>query len=172
MAAHNDKDKNNVSESAADLSLARLNVPVEFIHREQDPQIVFLVAIEQLAEALDADEVRETAAYPPNYLEFERPLHVEDEEPDLFPHPAKRVMVEDGFENIPAVLQGECEAGDAYCSTLMVDCRPSRLQPPGPRLRRVSWPSAGVREQRPSAAGTAPSRYGLTPVRHGVSFYL
>ena len=177
MAAHNDKDKNNVLESEADLSPARFNVPVKSIHREQDAQIVSLVAIERLAETLDGDDVRETVAYVPNYLEFEGLLHVKDEERDLFAHLAERAMVEDGFGDIPAALQGAHEAGDAYCCMLMADRRSSRLQLPGPRLRRVSAPSAGVREQCACAAVAVPSRYGRygryggTPVRHGVSFY-
>jgi len=74
MAADNDRDKYNVSQSGAELSLARFDDPVEFIHREHDRQNVVVGAIERLAEALDADDVRETAAYALKYLEFELPL--------------------------------------------------------------------------------------------------
>ena len=96
---------------------------VEFIHREHDRQIVNLGAIERLAEAPDAEDVREIAAYALDYLERELPLHVEDEERDLFPRFAQRVMADDGFDDILAALRGEHEADDAYCRALMVDLR-------------------------------------------------
>jgi hemerythrin-like domain-containing protein len=121
MAADHDEDKDKEPERVSEPSPARFDDPVEFIHREHDRQIVVLGAIERLADEPAADDSRETAAYALGYLERELPLHVEDEERDLFPRLAQRVTADDGFDDILAALQGEHEADDAYCRALMAD---------------------------------------------------
>lgn len=123
-------DKDNHMAHGFKPTPTRFDDPVEFIHREHDRQIVVLGAIERLASAPDADDAHETAAYALEYLERELPLHVEDEERDLFPRLAQRAVADDGFDDILAALQAEHAADDAYCRALMGDLR--RLAGGGP----------------------------------------
>ncbi len=119
MAAENDDD----TEREPEPSPARFDDPIEFIHTEHDHQLVMLGAIERLAADPAGADAIGTASHVLRYLEHELPLHIEDEEQDLFPALGARVEADDGFDEVLASLQHEHEADDAYCQALIVDIR-------------------------------------------------
>ncbi len=59
--------------------------PLEFLEGHHDRQLLICAALEHLAEESQASDIAETARMVLDYFERELPLHVADEEEDLFP---------------------------------------------------------------------------------------
>jgi hemerythrin-like domain-containing protein len=83
--------------------------PLEFLEGHHDRQLLICAALEHLAEEPRAADAAETARMVLDYFERELPLHIADEEEDLFPLMLTRCEEDDGFEEIVALLESEHE---------------------------------------------------------------
>lgn len=81
--------------------------PLEFIFAEHDRQRIICAVIERLANDLHASDARENAAHVLDHLENTLPLHIADEERDLFPLLWQRCLDDDGIDELLALLQKE-----------------------------------------------------------------
>ncbi len=97
--------------------------PLEFIFAEHDRQRIACAALERLADDPGAEDASENAAYILDHLEIDLPLHIADEEKDLFPMLKERCLPDDRVEEMLALLHVEHEDGDANCSALLAPLR-------------------------------------------------
>ncbi len=110
----------------------RFRHPIEFLFKEHDRQRVICAALELLAHDCTADSAPENAALVLGYLEHEMPLHIADEEEDLFPLLTRRCAPEDEFEELVALLSSEHETDEKHCLALLAPVRAivNGLRPP------------------------------------------
>ena len=97
--------------------------PLEFIFAEHDRQRIVCAVLERLAGDLAAADAQENAAHVLGHLENELPLHIADEEQDLFPMLWQRCLAEDGIDEMLSLLQEEHEEDDAHCAALLAPLR-------------------------------------------------
>jgi len=83
--------------------------PLEFLEGHHDRQRLICVALERLAADPAADDAAETARMILDYFERELPLHIADEEQDLFPAMQERCDEDDGFDEMMTMLEEEHE---------------------------------------------------------------
>ena len=72
---------------------------------------------------LEADNIRHDATFILKYLEEDLPLHITDEEEDLFPLLERRSLPDDGLDHMLAVLREEHEADEGYRRRLLEPLR-------------------------------------------------
>ena len=87
----------------------RISDPIEFLYAEHDRQLVICAALDHLAAAPEAPDAQETAEMILDYADSDMPLHLRDEEEDLFPRLLERCEPEDGLENLVDQLEHEHE---------------------------------------------------------------
>jgi hemerythrin-like domain-containing protein len=75
--------------------------PIEFILEEHDRQLEVCVRLEDLVSASDSDPKAHWAASLLEYLTKDLPIHIEDEERDLFPLLASR---QEHDQDLPVIL--------------------------------------------------------------------
>ncbi|MFP6740379.1 MAG: hemerythrin domain-containing protein [Alphaproteobacteria bacterium] len=97
--------------------------PLEFIFAEHDRQRIACAALERLADDPGADDANESAAYILDHLEVDLPLHIADEERDLFPMLKERCLPDDRIEEMLALRHMEHEDDDANCGALLAPLR-------------------------------------------------
>ena len=116
------------------IDINRFRHPIEFLFEEHDRQRVICAAFELLAHDCTADRAPEIAALILNYLEHEMPLHIADEDEDLFPLLTRRCAPEDDFDEIVALLSSEHESDEKHCHALFAPLRAivNGLRPPDP----------------------------------------
>ena len=116
------------------IDINRFRHPIEFLFEEHDRQRVICAAFELLAHDCTADRAPEIAALILGYLEHEMPLHIADEEEDLFPLLTRRCIPEDEFEELVALLSCEHETDEKHYLALLAPLRTivNGLRPPDP----------------------------------------
>jgi len=92
--------------------------PIEFLFAQHDRQLVICAALDRLAAAPDGHDAAESARLILDYAENEMPLHLADEENDLFPRLAARCDPEDGVEAMIDMLEHEHETDSALYGRL------------------------------------------------------
>lgn len=97
--------------------------PLEFIFAEHDRQRIACAALDRLAADLDAEDAGENAAYILDHLTVDLPLHIADEEKDLFPLLKERCLPDDQIEDMLMLLNREHEEDDANCAALLAPLR-------------------------------------------------
>ena len=97
--------------------------PIEFLFTEHDRQRVVCAALERVADDCTAEDAQENAAFALNYLENELPLHIADEEEDLFPLLKRRCTADDDIDTILALLNEEHEVDRNYHLKLLEPLR-------------------------------------------------
>ena len=117
---------------AIDINLFRN--PIEYLFREHDRQRMICATLELLAHDCTADSAPENAALVLGYLEHDMPLHIADEEEDLFPLLTRRCAPEDEFDEIVALLSSEHETDEKHYLALLAPLRAivNGLRPPDP----------------------------------------
>jgi hemerythrin-like domain-containing protein len=105
----------NSSEPASGSSAPaqRIVDPIEFLYAQHDRQLVICAALDRLANAPDGEDATETAQLVLDYAATEMPLHLADEEKDLFPRLIERCDPEDALDNIVDQLEHEHETDSA-----------------------------------------------------------
>ncbi len=97
--------------------------PIEALLTEHDRQRIVCAALERLANDLDAGDAQNNAGYVLDYLENELPLHIADEENDLFPLLERRCLPEDQIDEMLALLSAEHAEDDAHREELIEPLR-------------------------------------------------
>lgn len=108
--------------------------PLEFIFADHDRQRIVCAVLERLAEDLYAADARDGAAFVLAHLENDLPLHIADEERDLFPMLRKRCLEDDRIDEMLTLLQDEHDEDDAHCAVLLM---PLRVIAEGGRLDNI-----------------------------------
>lgn len=116
------------------INIERFRNPFEFLFKEHDRQRVICSTLELLAHDCTADHAPENAALVLDYLEHELPLHIADEEEDLFPLLTRRCTPDDEVENLVALLSSEHEADEKLYPALLAPLHAivNGLGPPDP----------------------------------------
>ncbi len=142
---------------AIDINLFRH--PIEFLFREHDRQRMICATLMLLAHDCTADLAPENAALVLGYLEHDMPLHIADEEEDLFPLLTRRCAPEDDFDEIVALLSSDHETDEKHYLALLAPLRAivNGLRPPDPvqfaadarvfailQLRHLGWENGTV----------------------------
>ena len=96
-----------------------LHDPIIFILTDHDRQRVIAASLERLANEPMGSSARDAAAYIRGYLLHELPTHIADEEEDLLPALARRVLPDDGFEALKRRIAEEHEADEAERTRLL-----------------------------------------------------
>lgn len=109
--------------NATELSSDVFRHPLEFIFAEHDRHRIVCAVLERLAEDLHAADARENAAFVLDHLENQLPLHIADEERDLFPLLRQRCLEDDGVDELLALLQDEHDEDDVHCAVLLAPLR-------------------------------------------------
>ena len=104
-------------------SALRISDPIEFLFAEHDRQLVICAALDRLVEAPDCLEAAETARLILDYAARYMPLHLADEEEDLFPRLIARCDPEDGLDKMIDQLEHEHETDSALYKRLEHDLR-------------------------------------------------
>lgn len=114
------RTKAQEAQEAIDMGLTELRVtdPIAFLFAQHDRQLVICAALDRLAAAPGDKSARETANLILGYAETEMPLHLADEEEDLFPRLIARCDPEDGLDNIIDQLEHEHETDSALYKRL------------------------------------------------------
>ena len=115
-----------ITPPGSDASETRSDVfrhPLEFIFADHDRQRIVCAVLERLAGDLAAADAPENAAHVLDHLENELPLHIADEEINLFPMLRLRCLPDDGIDEMLALLQGEHREDDAHCAALLAPLR-------------------------------------------------
>ena len=97
--------------------------PLEFIFADHDRQRIVCAALERLAGDLYAPDARENAAFVLVHLEKELPIHIADEERDLFPLLRQRCLDDDRIDEMLSLLQEEHDEDDTHCAELLAPLR-------------------------------------------------
>jgi len=74
-----------VGADTAHIAAALLKDPIDFFLSEHNRQLEFCDALETLADVMEIQPVKEQAAVLLRFMTEDLPLHIEDEEQDLFP---------------------------------------------------------------------------------------
>lgn len=98
-------------------ALALLNDPIDFFFAEHFRQRTVCNLLEVLAKAEPLD--RAMADEVLSFLKHDLPLHVQDEEEDLFALLRRRCLPEDGIEQVLATLSAEHAADRAMAETIV-----------------------------------------------------
>ncbi len=116
------------------IDINRFRHPIEFLFKEHDRQRVICATLELLAHDCTDDRAPENATLVLGYLEHEMPLHIADEEEDLFPLLKRRCAPEDEFEELVALLSSEHETDEKHYLVLLAPLRAivNGLRPPDP----------------------------------------
>ena len=123
--------------------------PLEFIFAEHDRQRIACATLERLAGDLDAADARDNAAFVLNHLEVDLPLHIADEENDLFPLLRTRCLADDQIEAMLSLLRDEHEEDDSHCEALLGPLREiARGARPADAISFVARARAFARFQR------------------------
>lgn len=109
--------------SATDALSDAFRHPLEFIFADHDRQRVVCAALERLAGDLHAPDARENAAFVLGHLENELPIHIADEERDLFPLLRLRCLADDRIDELLSLLEDEHEEDDLHCAALLAPLR-------------------------------------------------
>ena len=97
--------------------------PLELIFADHDRQRVVCAVLERLSGDLHAADARENAAFVLDHLEHDLPIHIADEESDLFPLLRQRCLADDGIDELLSLLHEEHEEDDALCASLLAPLR-------------------------------------------------
>ncbi len=108
-------------DGASDIN--RFRHPIEFLFKEHDRLLEILATLELLAHDCTADRAPENAALVLGYLEHEMPLHIADEEEDLFPLLTRRCAPEDEIDELVALLSSEHETDENHYLALLAPLR-------------------------------------------------
>ncbi len=108
-------------DGASDIN--RFRHPIEFLFKEHDRLLEILATLELLAHDCTADSAPENAALVLGYLEHEMPLHIADEEEDLFPLLTRRCAPEDEIDELVALLSSEHETDEKHYLALLAPLR-------------------------------------------------
>ena len=100
------------------ISAPRIIDPLEYLFAQHDRQLVICAALDRLAVAPGDATAAETAQLILDYAVSEMPLHLADEEQDLFPRLVARCDPEDGIDNIVDQLEHEHETDSALYKRL------------------------------------------------------
>ena len=95
------------------------HLPIEFLFDEHDRQRVVCATLERLAEDCTGGDARDNAQFVLSYLENDMPLHIADEERDLFPILKRCCGPDDGLDYIISLLSEEHEADEGYYHSLL-----------------------------------------------------
>jgi hemerythrin-like domain-containing protein len=98
-------------------------LPIEFLFDEHDRQRVMCATLELLADDCNGDDAADNAQFVLSYLEHELPLHIADEEEDLFPLLKRRCGSDDDLDYILALLVEEHEVDEDYYLRLLEPLR-------------------------------------------------
>ena len=101
-ARERNKHNANVAEG-----LAEFADPIEFLYGEHERLRLCCEQLLQLADNLDAEDASEVAGSILVYMENELPLHIADEEEDLFPLLKRRSPQEDRVQSVIELLGQE-----------------------------------------------------------------
>ena len=107
----------------ATLQAGAFRHPLEFIFAEHDRQRIACAALDRLADDLDAADARDNAAFVLGHLEVDLPLHIADEEIDLFPLLRARCLADDQIEAMLSLLHDEHREDDSHCEALLEPLR-------------------------------------------------
>ncbi len=105
------------------IDINRFRHPIEFLFKEHDRLLEILATLELLAHDCTADRAPENAALVLGYLEHEMPLHIADEEEDLFPLLTRRCAPEDEIDELVALLSSEHETDEKHYLALLAPLR-------------------------------------------------
>ena len=97
--------------------------PLEFIFADHDRQRIICAVLELLAGDLAAADAPDNAAHALDHLENQLPLHIADEEINLFPMLRLRCLPDDRIDEMLALLQGEHREDDVHCAALLAPLR-------------------------------------------------
>ena len=111
------------------------HLPIEFLFDEHDRQRVMCATLERLAEDCTGDDAPDNAQFVLSYLEHDLPLHIADEEEDLFPILKRRCDPDDELDYVLALLSEEHEADADYYLNLLDPLRviASGMEPAEPQ---------------------------------------
>jgi hemerythrin-like domain-containing protein len=84
-----------------------LRVPIDYIYADHYRQRTMWAMLDELAVDPSGEVASQLSAALLTYLERDLPLHIADEEEDLFPRLKARVLPEDGVANVLALLSEE-----------------------------------------------------------------
>ena len=137
-------------EQSAGSYIERFGNPIEFLFNEHDRQRVICATLELLAHDCAADDAPENAALVLDYLERALPLHIADEEEDLFPLLMRRCAPDDEIDNIVALLSSEHETDEINYLALIVPLHAiiNGLRPPDPVRFAVDARAFAVLQRR------------------------
>lgn len=97
--------------------------PIELIFADHDRQRIVCAALDRLAQDLDAEDARDNAAYILDHLENNLPIHIADEEEDLFPLLKQRCLPDDKVEEMIALIAEEHEEDSSHLDELLEPLR-------------------------------------------------
>ncbi len=100
------------------LSEIRIVDPIAFLFAQHDRQLVICAALDRLAASPSDEKAAENAQFILDYANGEMPLHLADEEEDLFPRLLARCDPEDGLDNMVDQLENEHETDSALYKRL------------------------------------------------------
>jgi len=100
------------------LSELRIIDPIAFLFAQHDRQLVICAALDRLAASPSDGKAAENAQFILDYASGEMPLHLADEEEDLFPRLIARCDPEDGLDNMVDQLEHEHETDSALYKRL------------------------------------------------------
>ena len=100
-----------------------IRLPIEFLFDEHDRQRVICATLVRLANDCTEDDASDNAQFVLSYLEHDLPLHIADEEEDLFPLLKRRCEPDDELDYILALLNEEHEVDDDYYLRLLEPLR-------------------------------------------------
>ncbi len=98
-------------------------LPIEFLFDEHDRQRIMCATLERLADDCTGDDASDNAQFVLSYLEHDLPLHIADEEEDLFPLLKRRCEPDDELDYVLALLNEEHEVDADYYLRLLEPLR-------------------------------------------------
>ena len=97
--------------------------PIEFLFDEHDRQRIMCATLERLADDCTSGEAQDDAQFVLSYLEHDLPLHIADEEEDLFPILKRCCEEDDELDYVLALLSEEHEVDEDYYLDLLEPLR-------------------------------------------------
>jgi hemerythrin-like domain-containing protein len=98
-------------------------LPIEFLFSEHDRHRVICATLDRLAEDCTSEDAQDNAQFVLSYLENDMPLHIADEEEDLFPILKRCCEPDDELDYILELLREEHEADEDYYLSLLEPLR-------------------------------------------------
>lgn len=95
------------------------HLPIEFLFDEHDRQRVICATLERLTADCTFDDAPDNAQFVLSYLEHDLPLHIADEEQDLFPILKRSCGPDDELDYVLALLSEEHEVDEGYYLNLL-----------------------------------------------------